>query len=195
MPAMAIPPVPPEALAGEVYAKVHAQWVRSAAVVHQAPANEIDTAVANMVGMLKQLTEQRAQLEEMAAWLREDSAKLVAIEEFLPEEGGRATLRRIAANAREMAPKYASLAVPEDHPLAVAWRVWIRPFNDAVKAATRALLDTAAAFELRVAEEEAEDAEANSWASRRPKRDPAESTVSLAAFIADADDEPAAHGE
>lgn len=80
-------------------------------------------------------------------------------------------LLRIAASSREWAVRYSTLAIPEGHPLAVNLRAWIRPYNDALRDAQRAMVDLAEAFERRVAEERAETAEANAWAARQPPRD------------------------
>jgi len=86
---------------------------------------------------------------------------------FLDEEA-RASMLRIASMMREWAPRWASLKVLETAPVAQAFPVFCREYNDTATRLVRALLDCASALEQRVADEIAEDAEADDWAARNP---------------------------
>ncbi|MCL2726538.1 MAG: hypothetical protein FWD69_19130 [Polyangiaceae bacterium] len=83
-------------------------------------------------------------------------------------EDARAAMLRIAEMMRTWAPRWELLRVPETAPVTQAFSTFCREYNDTVTRLVRALLDCASALEQRVADERAEDAEAEDWVARNP---------------------------
>ena len=88
------------------------------------------------------LVDQAERFNELADWTRQSVAALTARENMFPGES-RHGLERIVELFRDWAPRFAGLHLPEAHPIALPIPHLVRPFNDAVRAITRALIDGA----------------------------------------------------
>jgi hypothetical protein len=109
-----------------------------------------------------------ASFERVMALTRDGTRFIVEADKQFFDEEMRMAVRRIEATMREWAPKYASLRAHETNPIVLAFPTFFRPYNDTLTKLVRCLVDNASAIAARLADEEAEDAEAAEWAARHP---------------------------
>ena|GEM_PF-2438008 len=142
---------------------VHVAEVR----LHAKPKQEtFDQEGAAIVETFRSAMEVRRTFDRMTREVLQVK-DLADADPFLDDEA-RASMLRIADLMRTWAPRWASLRVPETAPVTQAFSAFCREYNDTVTRLVRALLDCASAFEKRVADEIAEDAEADDWTARNP---------------------------
>jgi len=146
------------------------EWARAA--IH-APA---PMATNDVVGFVTALLRDKAAFERLEA-MSTEGAELIATADNYFDDEGRETIARIEAMFRTWSARYATLEIPERHPLAAAMSAWVRPYNDALRAFVRSLDDGAEKLARRLASELEEDADADAWAEVNPPLDPSEETV------------------
>lgn len=125
-----------------------ARFASAAAEVRAADSASPD---ADMVASV--LSDQTRQFLELADWTERSIAALIQRENVFPSES-RHAVARIVILLRSWAPRFADLHLPEAHPNALPIPHLVRPFNDALRTLTRALLDGARLLALRRDEDE-----------------------------------------
>lgn len=148
-------------------AQYEARLSRAAIEVQPAPVDDPGLAAEELGRFLHELERSATGFEQLIVETRAGAEAIANADNFFDAEM-RAGARRIEIIFRRWAPRFPLLKIPEDHPLAVSFRKWIRPYNDALTRLTRSLVDSAAMVKARIADEEVEEAAANAWSSANP---------------------------
>ena len=130
---------------------------------HHQQQKDFDSAVEAIEQFVRDTTEDRNDFDRM---ITEILQACEMPDRFLSNEE-RESAQGIAALLRVWAPRYASLRMPETWPIAT-FNTISRGYNDTLTRLVRTMVDCAIALDQRVADERAEDAEADDWAARNP---------------------------